>query len=284
MRVLQASEELERFLNKRARAFFSAFNTLARAELGEGDYSRALWALSERMRETLILSDLLGRRRGLLEARAVAKARFAVSPLPAIPFEEAIQDIVEREPRLARDFRQVSELYSQENVFAMARSSSAKLTQRVQQAIAEAARTGKGVGDVEATMREIGDWTQSYSANVYRTNVSSSYNRGRMQIAQDPDVQEIVPALMYVAQRDERTRPNHAAAHGLIASTDDAIWTRFRPPLGYQCRCAVEFVSVFELEDRGMIRNGQVVPRFPPSFRAAGPDPGFRTQGLNQVG
>jgi hypothetical protein len=90
--------------------------------------------------------------------------------------------------------------------------------------------------------------------------------------------------MEFYALDDARVRPHHKAADGLIAAVDDPIWDTFKPPLGYRCRCSVNFVSVFELEDRGLIKNGKVVRYLPPSFAFARPDENFKVGAMDWRG
>lgn len=41
----------------------------------------------------------------------------------------------------------------------------------------------------------------------------------------------------YSAVLDGRTRPHHAAMHGIVARYDDPFWQMWSPPNGYNCRC-----------------------------------------------
>lgn len=41
----------------------------------------------------------------------------------------------------------------------------------------------------------------------------------------------------YSAVLDGRTRPHHAAMHGIVARFDDPFWQMWSPPNGYNCRC-----------------------------------------------
>lgn len=41
----------------------------------------------------------------------------------------------------------------------------------------------------------------------------------------------------YSAVLDGRTRPHHAAMHGIVARFDDSFWRMWSPPNGYNCRC-----------------------------------------------
>jgi len=287
--MIQAQLELERFLDRRVKPFADALIALA-ASMGrqpqEGD---ALNALARLMQETLILADLHGRKRLLMELdHSRWRGKFAeyISPIvPSVPFEEALEDLLQREPRLARSAEEVSRLYSTGKVFAMAHSSSMILTQRIQASLRAIMESGEGLDKSENEILRIAteeshDFARSYAATVYRTTVSTAYAQGRFEQAKDPDVAEAIPAFRFVALLDDRVRDNHAAADGLIAATDDPIWLTMRPPLGFQCRCGLEFVSVFDLERLGRIKGGVVTRYEPPGFAAAGPDPGFRPGGM----
>lgn len=284
--MMTSLKELERFLDRRATPFEKALQRVARAQfLDRSDYNAALSELAELIRETLILADLHGRKRLLMETDAIkSKGSFAASPIaPNLEFDEAIANLVTREPRLAQSAEEVAILYNTDHVFAMARSSSEKLTKRVQEIVTDMIRKGEGAAKTEreildAALEESHEWSNAYAATVYRTNASTAYANGRMEQAKDPDVREVIPALEYVGEDDARTRPNHHAAFGLVASVDDPVWNRLKPPLGYNCRCSVDFVSIFELERRGLIKNGKVIRYEPPGFQNAHPDgPPFST-------
>ena len=287
--MLSAVDELERFLDKRTTIFVEALNRLVFTvlKLGMGTHHKAIQELAEHIQRTMILSDLHGRRRLLMEARVVERnrkfsAEDATPLLPRIPFEEAVDDILAREPKLASSAAEVARLYSKENVFSMAYAADKKVLAKVQEVIARSMAEGRStVVPPEKVIAEIGGWTRAYADNVYRTNVSTSYNAGRFAQAKDPDVREVIPAMRYVSLHDERTRPNHEAAHGLIASQDDSIWDTYHPPLGFQCRCGVSFVSKYEAERRGLLKKDGTVERFiPPGFSLAGPDDGFRVRSV----
>lgn len=282
--MINASTELNRFLDRHADLFNDAILKLIRAHLGQANYDKALWDLANLIQKTMILADLHGRKRMLMQADYVERhqtGRFTSSSMtpivPDVPFVEAIEDLVSREPRLERSSKELSRLYNTEHVFGLAYSSDVVVTKKIQDVIAASMKEGTSLTEAEPIISQMGDWTRSYSDVVYRTNAATSYNKGRFQQAKDENVAKIIPAMEFFALiGDPATRPNHAAAHGLIAATDNPIWKRFRPPLGYQCRCSAEFVSIFDLEDRGLIKDGKVTTYFPPNFQNAYPDPGFK--------
>lgn len=290
--MITGQTELGDFLDRSTKLFEGAFfNWLHARFQKDGNAEEGLRELALLLQRTLILADMHGRRRTLMEAdhirRLEREGRFAELPdrTPisyGVTFEEALDDLLTREPRLAQSAAEVARLYSTEQVFAMARSASMKLTERVKQAIADLIQSGEATGRtnneiLRAAIENSHDWTRAYAATVYRTNISTAYNNGRFQQAKDPDVQQAIRALEVVGVADDRERPNHRAARGLIAATVDPIWSRAKPPYGFQCRHSIAFVSRFELERRGLLRpDGSVIRREPPGFAAFRPDEGFR--------
>lgn len=292
--VRTAHDELLGFIERRGAVVASGLLELARSKFrGSDARQKALSNMARVISHTLMLSDLYGRRRTLLEADWVGRKRqprFAeigvdVNPIDPLPFTEAVEDLVDRDPRLASGWREVSRMYTESHAFAMARSADLNVTRRVQSEIEKLMREGKSTYDVEQAILDIGqssemgavrDWTRSYAATVYRTNASTGYNNGRFVQAFDPVVRDVIPALEFAATLDDRTRPNHRAAHGLIAGVEDPIWRYLRPPLAWQCRCAADFVDRFELEDRGLIEGDRVKRYEPPTLSQARPDEGFR--------
>lgn len=277
--MITGQEELERFWDRKATVFADAFENLAWARMSGSGYDDAIREVQNCLQATLVLSDLHGRKRTLMEADRYRRSRFddSKSPVSSLIFEEAIDDLVSREPRLENNARELSRLYNNDHVFGMALSVDRTITEHVQKKLVDIERHGGGLIQAEEVMAELTPFSRSYAANVYRTNMATSYNRGRFAQAADPEVAEIIPALEFSAMHDARTRPNHAAAHGLIAAVTDPIWASFLPPIGYQCRCAAETVSRFELESRGLLRkNGSVVRYYPSSFNRAHPDENFK--------
>lgn len=242
------------------------------------------------------LADLLGRRRALLEAdaarRRLPRGEFVASAprlrlfgrkVPEVPFAEAARDLAGREPRLAQEvartgeplWKAVQRIYREERGFAAARAADLTVTRRVQKFVAS---TLAGEGPdlrPDFVLSELGEWNRSYAETVFRTNMTTSYAAGRFQQAADPDVAEVIVGLRYVAVLDGDVRPNHRAAHGLVARQDDPVWDRISPPLGYNCRCTIELVDRFEAARAGLLDEDGRLPRASvPS--GARPDRGFQ--------
>ncbi|MCU0724012.1 MAG: phage head morphogenesis protein [Planctomycetes bacterium] len=239
---------------------------------------------------TLKVADRLVRANGdrgvppaVLERAAAPAPAIAPAPLPDVPYHEAVADVLAREPRLAPGYRAVQTLYNEEHAFAVARSAEEALTKRIQAALTRALAKGTPVSGAVRSLRgvaaamgaDMGDWTRAYAETVFRTNMATAYSAGRFSQMAEPAVRRAIAALRFDGPNDSDARPNHVAALGLIAAPEDPVWNACAPPLGYNCRHGLSFVSWPEaraarlvLPD-GTIRRA-VVPR------GAGPDLGFK--------
>ncbi len=225
-------------------------------------------------RRTQALADLSGRHRVFLEQAHAARieerlvreeaetvqagrlwtpqAAYLVvcTTIPGVPdvtFESAIQNFIERAPAgFATDATRsaselVADVYNFEHGFALAQDQAGTMVGQVQRVIAQGARGEISAESAKDVIAELGPWTRNYAATVYETNLNSAFNAGRMMAAQDPDVQDILPAFEYVAilDADLRSGPpdseeNHRVLHGMIAATNSGVWDEWSPPGGYR--------------------------------------------------
>jgi SPP1 gp7 family putative phage head morphogenesis protein len=232
----------------------------------------------------MTLADLLGRESVLRVAGMIFRGRIgelADKPapmVPNVPFVQAIGDIVKRTPVLERDWREVARIYSEGPAFAMARSADLVLTSRIQAYIAKSLEAGEGAVSAAKAIADLGDFTTAYSETVYRTNVATAFSAGRIAQVREPEIKEVIPAFRYTATLDASTRPDHAAADGMIASVDSPVWNVWRPPVDYNCRCDIEMIDVFDLQAMGRIdKAGNVIPFIPSGVDPfSPPNPEFR--------
>ena len=282
--MISAHKELDAFLDRKATAFYIAILNLIEARY-TGDIQKARKDLAETIQRTMILADLNGRKRLLMEfdhAKEMA-AKFADVPqsspiAPGIVFEEAVEDLFKRDPRLERSSAEISRLYSTEKVFAMARSAEMVITKRAQDSMTKWLQSGSPAQALTKTLEEVGPFSRAYADTVFRTNAATAYSEGRIQQAKDEDVAEVIVGFRYEGVDDAFTRENHRAGFGSIAPTDHPTWKMHKPPLGYNCRCALEFVSVYEAERLGLWKDGKLTPMLA-SNSVWYPDPGFRVEG-----
>ena len=319
MAVQSSIDDLWGMMHRATGLYTAALQDVAEASLSDDpNQSRlAVERLADLLWHTLVLSELLGRRRMLLEADAVRDRNnhndgmvlFArireegplkweiesdVPMVPEVPFEEAIEDLVNRQPRIIDQsvidrfppgtprYKMIQDIYSRDKAFAMALSNEEHVTKRMQKQIEGMFREGVSVETARGQLKKkaildgMKDYTEAYGETVYRTSLNTSFSRGLREMANDPAVQSVIGAFEYEAVADPDTRPNHRAADGIIASTHDPIWDSMTPPLGYNCRCSLRLVDRLELEERGMLDGGMVVSNASDArFSDAHPDEGF---------
>jgi uncharacterized protein with gpF-like domain len=125
-------------------------------------------------------------------------------------------------------------------------------------------------------VKELSDWTTAQAELVYANNVKTAYAAGAWTRISHPDVARVLPGMKFVSACLATTRPNHRAAHGLVAPTDSPLWDTFGGLLGHGCRCSRREVSYSEAKRNGWLdENGKLMTIKPPGFEKAGPDPGF---------
>lgn len=245
MRVVTPKVELDRFLDKSTTSFAVAVLGMIGAYV-KGGTSPSVADLEEfgnLIRYTQGQAHLFGARRMLLEVDS-RRARYGLSgdwkyedtPTPLVPDVEpveAMQDLLFREPRLARTAAAVAEIYNKDYGFAMARSSSEVVTERAKEYVM-AFLSGKGrMPDTAEAIADLGGWARAYGETVFRTNVTTAYANGRLAMAMDPVVTDFVAGIRRVEVLDSATRPNHRASHGIMAPADSKVWVDHGVPGGY---------------------------------------------------
>ena len=268
MSVMTPESELTSLANNSTVSLERAIEGLAVAIArgNDNERRRKLSTLADVIRFSQQLADLLGRRRVLLEAREAdrksAPLLFADTPVvPNVPFGEAVQDILRRTPFLSGTAERVAQVYSREHGFALAKSAEISITQRIQATISRALGEGKPRPSTVDIIAQLGNFKRAYAETVYRTNLSTAYTAGRFQAAEDPVVKIALPAFQYSAVTDPDVRrgraedsgENHLALHNLISATDWEGWSVYSPPNGFNCRCTLRLVSIFELRRKGLL-------------------------------
>jgi SPP1 gp7 family putative phage head morphogenesis protein len=243
----------------------------------ESNVRPALAALGRLIARIAAAADLVACASMRLERKGPAPVSFAAlggaGAIPKILARDALLDLVMREPKLAASAEEVRRLYNEEHAFALAKSMDAKITARVQDEMRKAFQSGRPWLNVAEIVRELGGWTRAYAETVIRTNATTAYSAGRFREATRMQSEGILAALRYAAVLDGDARPNHAAAHGLIAAVDDPVWEKMSPPCGYRCRCTLEPVDSVDIPDSLRGPDGRLRrAKLPPGAYA---DPGF---------
>ena len=93
---------------------------------------------------------------------------------------------------------------------------------------------------------------------IFYTNARTAYAQSEARAGYELPLSQYI---RYVAIMDNRVRPEHAALHGKIAHRDDKFWATNYPPNGWNCRCAVEFVSKDEMDAHGWAEMSDIEKR-----------------------
>lgn len=301
---LDVSRFLEDLTAYRARSYTDALGDLMVAITIKDrvQASAARHKLSGVISDTMGIAEVIGASLALEEAARMIDhgVTFKVPRRITLPrqtlvanvtFEESIQDMISRAPvtirsAAERTAQRIAELYSRDRVAAFVRSAEHAVTRRAQVMITHAMAQGipeREIGksivfSVDQVRRETAPWTEAYARMAFRTNVNTAVTAGRFRQVQDPAVRQVIPALRFDAIADRNTRSNHLAADGLIFSSTSPAWRLIAPPLGYNCRCRVAFVTVAQLSRMGRLdANGNVREDRVP--RTAHADEGFRHGG-----
>lgn len=113
--------------------------------------------------------------------------------------------------------------------------------------------TKKGwLGDISVTNPRTGEIKQIHVGsrrlkNIYYTNMRTAYAHAAYDAAMNSEAQY----FRYVSKDDAKTRPAHAALHGLILPKNHPFWEKNYPPNAWNCRCKVRAYTAEELASRG---------------------------------
>jgi len=78
---------------------------------------------------------------------------------------------------------------------------------------------------------------------IYRNAVHTSYNHGRWEQMDDPDVVKLRPFREFDAIRDKRTSDICVKCDGTVLPADDPWWNDHVPPLHHRCRSKVRSLT-----------------------------------------
>jgi len=188
------------------------------------------------------------------------------------PFQEAVAAFLEKQVVSREEFdRLAAEMRAR--AFTAAWVYGADELNTVYEAVLKALEAGASYEEFAALAEDLLEkpW---HRETVFRTNILSAYGRGHWDQAQA--AREMRPYARYSAVMDGRTRPSHAALHGLVYPLDHPFWKLYWPPWDYNCRCAAITLSREEVEAEGLeVRTGwEGVP--PPSRNFQSPAAGTR--------
>jgi len=293
--TLSAHDELDRMFEQSNARLALALGSVAGARM-RGNEARAqelIEKLGRDLGNLMASADMLGRYRMALELKAagidaeevIEEGAHFSRRTPRVPFLEAVRSLVQRTPFLSRVWSSVRQAWSAEGRAIAVRTANI-VSLRVREDMVSAMRRGATPDDASAqilkSLRESdSSITRAYADTVFRTNTARAYSDGRKAQALRPGVRRAAPGWRFDATNDDAVRVNHFAGEGVIAHVDDPIWETHTPPLGFNCRCAIEVVPLDELVRLGIAdRNGNMIQTFDASSRIGWrPDIGFQAVG-----
>ena len=176
------------------------------------------------------------------------------------PFEEAVDWFIAKTAMTRAQFDQLAAA-EKGKAFTAAYVHQADQLQRVYDACREAIEQGRTLAEFKKQVGEV--LTQPWHREtVFRTNVLSAYGAGHWEQAQE--IKYLRPYGRYSAVMDGRTRPTHAALHGLVYPLDHPFWKSYWPPWDYNCRCGAVTLSEWEVERDNLEVRRELRPDLPP--------------------
>lgn len=172
------------------------------------------------------------------------------------PFQEAVDYFLSKGIMTREEFDRLA--WSEKvKAFTAAYVYQADELQRVYDAVLAALANGMTYRDFVKVTEQIltRPW---HRETVFRTNVLSAYGRGHWDQAQA--VKTLRPYARYSAVMDGRTRPRHAALHGLVYPLDHPFWQLYWPPWDYNCRCGAHTLSAGEMAAQGLEVGSEMPP------------------------
>lgn len=209
--------------------------------------------------------------------------------------EEAAKRLMERDILTQGEFDEASEAAKQ-RAFTVTGDIDRRTIETVRDTLAEDIREGtslEGFRDRLEDRLKAGPFNAGHTETVYRTNVQAAFRDGRETLVSNPIVNELFPYQEYIPIHDDRVRHNHLLLGSLgldetgIYRRDDPFWNYWTPPIDYNCRCAVNLLTIDRAAAKG-VKEAQLWldsgrPPARPEWRLSAipfnPVPGFGSRG-----
>ena len=187
-------------------------------------------------------------------------------------FEEAVEFMKEKLSLTPEEFYSL-DAKARFRAFTVAKLTGLDAIERVKEKLPKAIEEGKTLKEWIEELGEDGilqavGFHQSnpwYLETVFRTNVSTAYNAGRlMQFARSKDR---IKLLEYVAIDDNRTTPICRRLDGTKLPPDDPFWATYTPPNHFNCRSTVRAIFKGSTEaKKARVRKPKNIPPVPEGF------------------
>ena len=222
--------------------------------------------------DTLLLSSLTG-----IDHAADTKAFADLEYLPAgLSFEEASEFMKSRIPLTKKELNDLSDKLKY-RAFTVGRLTQLDAIDAVRKHLIKAIQKGESLGRFldkvnAAEMLGIAGWSSEtpwYWENVYRTNIQTCYNSGRLiQFSKNEPLY-----LEFIGIDDVRqTQDICAPRTGIIRAYNDPWWRYNIPPLHFACRSTVRGIYKAEAEVLGLVETNIPKDAFAPQ-KGFGLDP-----------
>lgn len=175
--------------------------------------------------------------------------------------EDAVRTLNASPVSAGMDFRETARAV-QDGAFAITGDLTDDSLRDVRQLLADNIATGpnreKFIRDIKGNFELGNSLSEARWRQVFRDNVGQALSNGQERALKSPFVSDAFPYRRYVWTRDGRVRPEHEALGGLglnetnIYWKDDPVWSEFRPPWNFGCRCAPFPVTVLQAMEDGV--------------------------------
>lgn len=165
-----------------------------------------------------------------------------------LPFAAAVRFLRSLKPTPRETFDTMTE-EARQSAFTVSRLTKLEAIQSVLDTLAQAAESGMTLAEFSDQMEPLG-LTEPHVETIYRTNLQSSFGRGRFEQLVDPTISSAIWGWRYKTVGDERVREEHAVLNGLTFATGahDEVF----PPWGFNCRCGSEVITTREARLEGI--------------------------------
>lgn len=165
-----------------------------------------------------------------------------------LPFTAAVRFLRGLKPT-PKDVFDTMTVEARQQAFTASRLAKLETIQGVLDSLVQAAESGKTLKEFVEEQEATG-LTDAHLETIYRTNLQSSFGRGRYEQLVDPSISSAIKGWRYKTVGDERVREEHAVLDGLVFETGahDEIF----PPWGYNCRCSSEVITRREWTQDGL--------------------------------
>ncbi len=200
--------------------------------------------------KSLIVSYLAGRLNGQEEIKGVSK--LSSHPWDTVGYDQAYKILKEKVIIPPAEFKAVA-AEIKAVTFSVQKMENMNALLEVKKSILKAIETGEILEDWKKKLPGVFErygitpLSPHHIDTVYRTNLLSTYNQARFDEGMHS---EIIVAFRYTGIDDGR-HGNDACYNffNKVFLKTDPIWQKMRPPNHYQCRCGLQYVSKFEMEN-----------------------------------